>query len=213
MRALRRIVITLIVLIGLYVAADFSSRALASSQVAASLQTSLDLSKEPDVSLGGFPFLPRAVDGHLDAVVLAGADLSAGGQPLRNVRLTLRDVQFSGSDLVFGRNTTIRFGSSDGRAVMTGADVTAAFQKAEIDATVRFAEGVARVSVSGLPEVRVSVRLNDGDLVLRPVDLPIPVNLRIDLSQLVPDVRYKDIRINGSLLELTFTLARKRFDF
>ena len=96
---------------------------------------------------------------------------------------------------------------------MTGRDVTAAFRAAGIDATVRLADGVARVSVAGLPAVGVRVRLDGSDLVLRPADIPLPVDLRVDLSGLVPDIRYKDIRIEGSVLRLEFTLARNRFDF
>jgi DUF2993 family protein len=213
MRGIRRIVITLIVLVGLFVAADFGARAAAEGQVAASLEASLELSKKPDVSLGGFPFLRRALDGHLDSVVLVGADLSAGDQPLRRVRITLRDVRFSAADLVFGRDTTVRFRSSDGTAEMTGADVTAALEQANLDAKVRLSDGMAHVSIAGFPEVRVRVTLDGTDLVLRPADLPLPLDLRIDLGHLVPDIRYRDIRVEGSVLVLAFTLATKRFDF
>jgi hypothetical protein len=212
MRALRRILITIVVLAGLYVAADFGARAAAETQVAASLQASLVLSKKPDVSLGGFPFLPRAVDGHLDKVVLAGANLSAGGQPLQGVRLTLRDVEFSATDLVFGRDTVVRFRSSDGTAAMTGADLTAAMARANIDARVRLEGGLAHVSVAGFPEVRVEVTLDDNHLVLRPTDLPLPLRLRLDLSDLVPDIRCREGHVERSLLHISFTLARTRFD-
>ena len=209
---MRRILVTLVILAGLYVAADLGGRAAAQAQVAASLQTSLELSKKPDVSLGGFPFLPAAIGGHLDTVVLVGANLSAGGQPLRNVRLTLRDVRFSATDLVFGRDTSVRFRSSDGVAEMTGADVTAALEEANIDAEVRLEGGLAHVSVAGLPEVRVDVVVDDNVLTLRPAGVPLPLRLRVDLSDLVPDIRCREGHVNGSLLEISFTLSRTRFD-
>jgi hypothetical protein len=212
MRAIRRIVITLVVLAGLFVAADYGARAVAQAQVATALQANLELSKKPDVSLGGFPFLRRVVDGHLDSVVLAGGDLSAGGQPLKRVQIALRDVRFSAADLVFGRNTTVRFRSSEGTAEMTGADVTAALKRADIDAHVRLAGGVAKVSVAGFPEVRVRVTLDGSDLVLRPVDLPLPLDLRVDVGDLVPDIHYRDLHVEGSVLVLSFTLTVKHFD-
>jgi hypothetical protein len=212
MRAIRRIVVTLLILAGLFVAADYGARAVAQAQVAASLQSNLDLSEKPEVSLGGFPFLRHVLDGHLDEVMLVGTDLSANGQSLRQVRIALRDVRFSASDLVFGRSTTVRFRSSDGTAQMTGANVTAALKRANLDATVRFTGGVARVSVAGLPEVRVRVALDGSDLVLRPADLPLPVDLRVDVGDLVPDIRYRDIHVDGSVLVLGFTLATNHFD-
>ncbi|HEX9235229.1 MAG TPA: DUF2993 domain-containing protein [Actinomycetota bacterium] len=212
MRAIRRLLITLIVLAGLYVAADFGLKALAQSQTASTLETSLDLSKKPTVDLGGFPFLPRALGGHLDQVLLSGDDLSAGGQPLRGVHLTLHDVRFSASALVFGRKTSVRFASSDGTADLTGQDVTDALEHAGVHVRVRLAHGNAFVSGGGIPlEVRLIPSLDGQTLVLRPA-VPLPVSLRIDLSGLLPDIRLHGIRLQGSIAVLTFSLARTRFD-
>ncbi|MFN2590768.1 MAG: DUF2993 domain-containing protein [Actinomycetota bacterium] len=212
MRALRRITVTLVVLAGLFVAADFGTRSLAQAQAATSLQAALELSKRPSVSLGGFPFLLHAIEGRLDEVVLSGANLSAGGQDLRRVRLTLRDVGFSASALVLGRETTVRFRSSRGTAEMTGADVTAALRRADIDADVRLRGGLAHVSVAGLPRVRVTVGLEGNDLVLRAADIPLPVDLRVDLSDLIPDIQCTDIHIEGAMAVLEFTVTRSRLD-
>jgi hypothetical protein len=213
MRAIRWVVVSLIALAGLYIAADFVLRAVAQAQVASSLQTSLELSKKPDVDLGGFPFLPRAIDGHLDEVTLQGADLRAGGQLLKTVDLQLRDVRFSATALVTGRDTSVRFGSSHGRIELTGPDVTKAVKDAGVDAQVRLSGGEARVSVPGLSgEFRVRVRLDGQTLVFSPVGLTLPADLKVDLGQLVPDIRYQDIRISGPLAVLTFTLATKRFE-
>src|SRR2546429_3812343 len=122
MRILLRIAIVLAILAALYVAADFGLKAVAQSKVASALQTKLDLSKKPEVSLGGFPFLIRALDGHLDAVTLDGTNLSAGTQPLGEVRLTLRDVRFSATALITGKSSSVRFAGSHGTAELTGDD-------------------------------------------------------------------------------------------
>jgi hypothetical protein len=213
MRAIRWLLISLIVLAGLYVVADFVLRGVAEDQVATSLQASLELSKKPQVDLGGFPFLIRAFDGRLDEVILEGADLSAGDQPLKEVRLTLHNVRFSATALVTGRDTMVRFGSSDGRLELTGQDVTEALKDTGLDAKVRLSGGEAQVSVAGIPaEVRVRVTLEGQTLVFRPVGLLIPIDVRLDLSDLVPAVRYRDVRIEGSTAVLTFALTTKRFD-
>jgi LmeA-like phospholipid-binding len=214
MRAIRWLVITLIVLAGLYVAADFVLKGVAENAVARSLQSSLELSKQPDVDLGGFPFLIRAIDGHLDSVDLRGTNLAAGGQPLRSVALHLADVRFSATALISGRSTSVRFHSSSGTAELSGKDLTDALTNAGVNARIRLSNGQAHASIPGVPaEVAVEVSLRGQSLVFRP-DVPflVPVSLSVDLSGLVPDVRYRSAAIRGSLAVVTFTLAIDHFD-
>ena len=213
MRVIRWLLVTLVVLAGVYVAADFILKGVAEAAVARSLQSSLELSKQPDVDLGGFPFLIRAIDGHLDAVDLECTNVSAGGQPLRSVTLELGDVRFSATALVSGRSTRVRFRTSQGRAELTGEDLTAALDDAGVNARIRLSGGTAHASLSGIPaEVTVDVRLEGQDLVFRPAGLPIPVDLRVDLSGLVPDMHFEDVSIHGALAIVTFTLATKHVD-
>jgi hypothetical protein len=58
-RGPRIVLITVIVIIGLLVAADFAAKAYTENQMASQVQTSLGLSGKPKVTIQGFPFLTQ----------------------------------------------------------------------------------------------------------------------------------------------------------
>jgi hypothetical protein len=214
MRAIRRILLALAVLVGIAVAADFALRASAESQVAAATQAELQLSRKPDVSMGGFPFLPRAASGHLDEVTADAGDVTVeGGLSFRRVEVTLRDVSFSPTGLIFGRSSTIRARRGVGTARLTGEDIAVAIQRAGNDVDVRLADGLIHLSGGGLPgELTASVSVEGTTLHLRPENVPIPIDVAVDLGELVPAVRYTRIRIVGSEAVLSLALRRLTFE-
>jgi hypothetical protein len=212
-RAVRWILVTAAILAGVYVAADFALRAYAESHVAAAVQAELRLSRQPDLSLGGFPFLPRAATGHLDRVTADAGDVTVeGGPSFRRVDVTLRDVSFSASSLIFGRSTTIRARRGDGAARLTGADITQAIRETGTNVEVRLAEGLVHLSGGGLPgELTAQVSVEGTTLHLRPEDIPLSLDLAFDLGELVPGVRYTGIRIVGSEAVVKLSLRRLTF--
>jgi LmeA-like phospholipid-binding len=214
MRAIRRILLALAVLVGIAVAADFALRAFAESQVSSAIQADLQLSRQPDVSLGGFPFLPRAVAGHLDVVTADAGDVTVeGGLSFRRVDVTLRDVAFSATGLMFGRSSTIRARRGVGTARLTGEDIAAAIQRTGTDIDVRLADGLVHLSGAGLPgELTASVSVEGTTLHLHPDNVPIPLDIIVDLGELVPGVRYTRIRIEGSEAVVSLALRRLAFE-
>ncbi|MFE0426382.1 DUF2993 domain-containing protein, partial [Streptomyces sp. NPDC058953] len=68
MRALRISLITAVVLGGLFVAADRVAVNYAESKVADKVRSSQGLSRTPDVSINGFPFLTQVAGKQLDDV-------------------------------------------------------------------------------------------------------------------------------------------------
>lgn len=98
-RGIRRGLIALVVLLGLLVAADRISLAVAENVAANSLETSQHLDSQPSVSATGFPFLTQLVSGHFDEidVTARGLQLGPGGRRLRvdTVRAVLDGVHTS----------------------------------------------------------------------------------------------------------------------
>jgi hypothetical protein len=205
--------VTAAILAGVYVAADFALRAYAESQVAAAVQAELRLSRQPDLSLGGFPFLPRAAGGRLDQVTADAGDVAVqAGLSFRRVDLTLHEVSFSAPSLIFGRSTTFRARRGDGTARLTGEDITRAIREAGNNVEVRLAEGLVHLSGGGLPgELTARVSVEGTTLHLRPENIPLPLDIAIDLGELVPGVRYTRIRIVGSEAVVTLSLRRLTF--
>jgi hypothetical protein len=94
----RKLLITLIVLVALLVGADFGGRAIAESRAGEALARELQTSTAPNVDITGFPFLTQAIRGRYDHIVVALTtaqlgELSVGGQvDLYTVRFPLSDA-------------------------------------------------------------------------------------------------------------------------
>ncbi|GAA2623330.1 DUF2993 domain-containing protein [Streptomyces axinellae] len=104
MRALRIGLVVLVVLAGLFVAADRIAVGMAEDEAADRLKNELDLpaSTKASVSIGGFPFLTQAAFGNLDKVSVDVGSITAstGGRQVRLTDITMeaREVAFA-SDL------------------------------------------------------------------------------------------------------------------
>ena len=95
----RKLVITVIILLALLVAADFGARAYAESRTADAIKAEVGTDVTPDVSIEGFPFLWHAVQGSYPQVVISATTTSADSIPgvravaeLETVNLPLRDA-------------------------------------------------------------------------------------------------------------------------
>jgi hypothetical protein len=89
---MRRLVVALLVLVGLLVAADFGTAALAESAVSRQMRQQIGLADDPSVQINGFPFLTQAVSGRYSSVDVDATRLTVG--QFREVELTahLEDV-------------------------------------------------------------------------------------------------------------------------
>ncbi|NEY33532.1 LmeA family phospholipid-binding protein [Streptomyces sp. PRKS01-65] len=101
MRALRTLLIVVVILGGLFVAADRLAVGFAEDEVADRVRAAEDLATTPDVSIEGFPFLTQLAGGELDEVKVGidGYEAATGdGTTIRidDLRADMRGVAFSG---------------------------------------------------------------------------------------------------------------------
>ncbi|MFC7841186.1 DUF2993 domain-containing protein [Streptomyces sp. NPDC057382] len=102
MRALRILLIFVVVLGGLFVIADRVAVGFAEDEVADRLKSTENLSSTPDVSIKGFPFLTQVAGGSLDDVEVGIQDYEAatgdGGRTIRidDLQADMKGVEFSG---------------------------------------------------------------------------------------------------------------------
>ncbi|MEU2875639.1 DUF2993 domain-containing protein [Streptomyces sp. NPDC007070] len=102
MRALRVLLIVVVILGVLFVVVDRVAVYFAEGQAADKLRTTQNLAETPDVSIKGFPFLTQVASGELDDVEVGikhyEADTGKDGQKIRidDLKADMRDVSFSG---------------------------------------------------------------------------------------------------------------------
>jgi hypothetical protein len=121
----KALVITLVVLVGLAVAADRVAVHVADSQVAAQVQQQGKLPGEPTVDITGFPFLTQAVAGTYDDVHIA-MNAEQLGQPAgTSAQVSLRGVHLPLSDVLSRKVSQIPVDHVDGTATLSYALVSA----------------------------------------------------------------------------------------
>ncbi|WP_369366048.1 DUF2993 domain-containing protein [Streptomyces sp. CG4] len=103
MRALRIILILVVILGGLFVIADRIAVHFAEGQAADKLKSTENLASTPDVNIKGFPFLTQVAGGSLDDVEVGikdyGAATGTTGQKIRigDLKADMKGVSFSGN--------------------------------------------------------------------------------------------------------------------
>ncbi|MER5547990.1 DUF2993 domain-containing protein [Streptomyces sp. NPDC002589] len=103
MRALRIILILVVILGGLFVIADRIAVHFAEGQAADKLKSTENLASTPDVNIKGFPFLTQVAGGSLDDVEVGIKDYDAAtgtaGQKIRigDLKADMKGVSFSGN--------------------------------------------------------------------------------------------------------------------
>jgi hypothetical protein len=207
----RRLLIALVILALLLVGADFGLRAYAQLRVGQSLAASLDLAERPSVSLVGFPFLVRFVQGHLSSATVEGTDLEIDGLTFREVRFDLTEVRFPPGRILAGDDATIRARSGNGTLTLSGEGLTALLRDQGAPVTVRIRGGEVTVESDDLPgSVRASLSVDAGSLRLTGQGA-IPVSFAVDLPAALPGLQLTDVRIEGSAAIASFSLDMPAF--
>ncbi|KRD17637.1 MULTISPECIES: DUF2993 domain-containing protein [unclassified Streptomyces] len=158
MRALRILVVVVVILGGLFVLADRLAVNFAEGEVADKLKANEGLAATPDVSIKGFPFLTQVVGGSLDDVEVGIKDYQAAtGTSGRTIRIgdlqaNMKGVEFSGD---YSSATAT---SATGTASITYAELLKT-AKAEPTEVVRgVTANVVGLSDGGNGKIKVAVQ-------------------------------------------------------
>ncbi|MFH8800304.1 DUF2993 domain-containing protein [Streptomyces sp. NPDC017936] len=158
MRALRILLVVVVVLGGLFVLADRLAVNFAEDEVADRLRTTENLAATPDVSIKGFPFLTQVVGGELDDVEVGIQDYEAAGAEGRKIRIDdleahMKGVEFSGD------YSSATASSATGTASISYAELlkTAASEPTEIGPATARVTGLAD---GGNGKIKVTVEVS-----------------------------------------------------
>lgn len=152
MRALRILLIFVVILGGLFVAVDRAAVYFAETEAASRIKSSQGLSGEPKVSIRGFPFLTQVVGSKLDEIDISIGGITATTEgrevEVTEVKAELRDVKVNSTF------SSAVAASAEGSALISYADLTKSAPKG---ATVGYA-GPERAAKG---QVKVSGPLGD----------------------------------------------------
>ena len=123
-KPLKITIITVIVLAGVLVAADYGLAAAAEYQVSKKMKSQLNLATDPSVDINGFPFITQALAGDYSDI-----SVNATGVPAAN---TLRDLEVDAdlhhvrvplSQLLSGNVSSVKVDEVDGQVQIKASDV------------------------------------------------------------------------------------------
>lgn len=120
---MKKLLITLLVLAGLAVTADFGTAAYAEYQVAKQLRTEFSLAEDPSVRINGFPFLTQALSGHYRNIDMSATGLGVGPLQHVTVEATMYDVEAPLDELTSGSMSSVQIDEADGRVRILDQDI------------------------------------------------------------------------------------------
>ncbi|HVE91776.1 MAG TPA: DUF2993 domain-containing protein [Actinomycetota bacterium] len=221
-RLIRYLFVALVLLAGLFVAADVVSLQVAESRAAAQIARTTG-AERVQVDLGSFPFLPSLWRGRLDQVTVDGYRLSGGGLRVERLEGRASDVTFDRSKIIalirsrYADRAKVVGGGAIGRIDITQEDLAEFLKNREPRVRgVRVTRAGVEVEfepVAGveLPKARFLPVMVDGRLVLNLTgagEIPRPLQdgarrleRLIDLPPVPPGLR-ADARLSLGVIQV-----------
>ncbi|MCX4763144.1 DUF2993 domain-containing protein [Streptomyces sp. NBC_01275] len=156
MRALRILLIVVVVLGGLFVLADRLAVHLAQGEVADKLKTTENLAATPDVSIKGFPFLTQVVGGSLDDVEIGIKDYEAVGTDGQKIRIDDLEADMKGVDFS-GDYSSATASSATGTATIAYAELLKAAKSEPTQVAPGVTAEVVGLADGGNGKIKVTI--------------------------------------------------------
>lgn len=123
-RRVRKIVTIVLIVVAVLVGVDFAGAAFAEHTVSQKAREQLNLDNDPEVGIGGFPFLTQAISGEYGHITVEAKSVPVQ-DVLRDVdvKAELYDVDAPLSDLTQGNVDNITIGRVEGGVTLKASDI------------------------------------------------------------------------------------------
>jgi len=203
----KRLLIFAVVLLGLAVVADFIVRQVAEDKLAARVGSALELDQDPELELGGWPFVLRALDGTFPEVEVTADTLESRGVLLEDVEVSLTDVRFDLGDVISGSDRSVRTAGGRGSAALTAEALTAAARREGADVTFDFAAGGIVVSSERFGQAAATPSVSERTLTIEADAFPQPFSITLPS---IGGATYDSVGVEGGRLIVKVTLPPGR---
>ncbi len=120
---MRRLLVTLVVLLGLLAVADRVGAAVASRAIAAQVESSAR-AQSADVDVAGFPFLTQALAGRYDSVQVSASRVPAADLTVDRLDVTLTSVEVPLGDALSGSVSRVPVSGVEAQALIGYAELS-----------------------------------------------------------------------------------------
>jgi hypothetical protein len=156
---MRRLVIALLVLVGLFIAVDYGAAALAESAVSRQMREQIGLVDDPSVRINGFPFLTQAISGDYSSVDVDATRIRVGELQELTVHAQLRDVSAPLSMLLGSGPKSLSVKEVEGTVQIPASDVE------------RLVPGIEKLRIENIDDYVLQQAVDEGgDKSLRTID-------------------------------------------
>ncbi|QVQ50627.1 DUF2993 domain-containing protein [Spiractinospora alimapuensis] len=186
----------LVLLILLAIALVGTDRALlygAESELAKRVSQQYPMDAEPDVDIGGFPFLTQAFGGTYSEINLVTGAFAYEEIQFERIDVTLYDVEAPLADLMTSPTASAR--SAEGTALLPYSELQR-----------RLPEGLSIEQEGGEPRI-------SGDLAIQGFSVPVESGIEISVADSVLTVTPTDIEIGEAMVDLGGVGDELAFDF
>lgn len=197
-----RWLIGLFVFVGLAIAGDAALRSFVEGKIEERLASELGDSSQPEVSLGGFPFVMKLLGGRVPEAKLEATDARRAGLTIEKLTLELKGVTISLNTASTSGSASARVERGDGSATVT-LDVLSDYIERQTPLNVIGFDGDEITIAFRGRRVTVPLRLEDGSIAL---PLPRADDLAVPMPRVLRGVDYRTIELREDVAVLTFEL-------
>lgn len=203
---MKRTFVVVVVVAALVVAGDLVLRGVAENAAARMIDEEITGDVDPDVDLGGFPFLRSVLTGTFEEITVTVPEAAQGALVVEDITLTLHDVRLEALEVLAGRGE-LRAASLEGRGVVSeaiindivgaqGTDLTVSIEEDRVEVTNGEVTVPANAIVAGN-----RILFGAGELV-EGFEIPLPA--------LLPEVQFSSLRATPGELVLQVLGSRVR---
>lgn len=205
---MKRFLAVLVVLAVLFVAGDFVFRNVAQNAAADLIDEQIPQRVDPDVDLGGFPFLRSVLTGRFDVVTVSVPEAEQNGLLVEDIELTFRDVKLEPLEVLAGRGD-LKAATLRGSGVITQASFSRVLQAREPALSVSIEPD--RISVSRDGATLAATAVVAANRILFQAGDVAP-EIEIPLPELLPGIQFSSLKaVSGELvLEVVGSRVRIR---
>ncbi|WP_067972056.1 LmeA family phospholipid-binding protein [Nocardiopsis trehalosi] len=180
---MRKFLVFLVFLLVMVGVADRGLHYAAQSEIAKRISQQYEMAAEPEVTIGGFPFLTQAISGEYDEIHIVTGAITVGEVQLERVDVTARNVQAAIGDLLTEPRVTA--GTADAKVMLPYSELQR-----------RLPEGIVIENEDGRPRMT-------GDLAVAGFSVPVSADLEVAVEGDVVNVTPADVEVGESQLDVT----------